>query len=69
MQRARRKISLAKHKDVARDAADAAASYARGDGTEAVVRLLNQIPLARYSLQLLTMRPAPPRRRRWFYDQ
>lgn len=63
-------------KDVARDAADAAASYPRGDGTEAVVRLVNQNPIGGllsaaavgFGLALLMMRPAPPRRRRWFYD-
>ena len=65
-------------KDTARDAADAAVSYARGDGTEALVKLVNQNPIGAllsaaavgFGLAVLLMRPAPPpRRRRWFYDQ
>jgi uncharacterized protein YjbJ (UPF0337 family) len=60
-------------KDVARDAADAAVSYAKGDGAEAVSRLVQQNPLGSllaagavgFALALLLSRPAPRPRHRW----
>jgi uncharacterized protein YjbJ (UPF0337 family) len=63
-------------KDAARDAADAAVSYAKGDGTEAVTRLVHQNPLGSllaagaigFALALLLSRPAArPQRFRRFY--
>jgi uncharacterized protein YjbJ (UPF0337 family) len=62
-------------KDVARDATDAAFSYAKGDGAEAVAKLVNQNPLGSllaagaigFGLALLMSRPAPRPKRRWRY--
>ena len=62
-------------KDVARDAADAAVSYAKGDGAEAVARLVHQNPVGAllaagavgFALALLLSRPAPRPQRRWRY--
>jgi uncharacterized protein YjbJ (UPF0337 family) len=62
-------------KDAARDAADAAVSYAKGDGTEAVTKLVHQNPIGSlltagavgFALALLISRPAPRPQRRWRY--
>jgi uncharacterized protein YjbJ (UPF0337 family) len=60
-------------KDVARDATDAAVTYAKGDGAEAVVKLVHQNPIgslvaagvAGFALALLISRPTPRPQRRW----
>jgi uncharacterized protein YjbJ (UPF0337 family) len=63
-------------KDAAREAADNAIDYARGDGAEAVAKLVHQNPIGAlvsaaavgFALALLMMRPAPRRRRHWYYE-
>ena len=63
-------------KDAAREATDAAVSYAKGDGAEAISRLVHQNPIgslvaagvAGFALALLISRPAPRPQRRWRYD-
>ncbi len=60
-------------KDVAREATDAAVNYAKGDGAEAITKLVHQNPLGSlvaagalgFALALLISRPAPRRRRSW----
>jgi uncharacterized protein YjbJ (UPF0337 family) len=60
-------------KDVARDATEAAVDYAKGDGAEAVAKLVHQNPIgslvaagiAGFALALLISRPAPRSERRW----
>jgi len=60
-------------KDVARDATDAAVNYAKGDGAEAVAKLVHQNPIGSlvaagvvgFALALLISRPAPRQQRRW----
>jgi uncharacterized protein YjbJ (UPF0337 family) len=59
-------------KDVARDATDAAVTYAKGDGKDAVAKVVQQNPIGSlvaagvvgFTLALLMSRPAP-RRRSW----
>jgi uncharacterized protein YjbJ (UPF0337 family) len=58
-------------KDVAREATEAAVSYARNDGAEAVAKLVHQNPIgslvaagiAGFALALMISRPAPRSRR------
>jgi uncharacterized protein YjbJ (UPF0337 family) len=60
-------------KDVARDATGAAIDYAKGDGVEAVAKLVHQNPIgslvaagiAGFALALLISRPASRPDRRW----
>jgi uncharacterized protein YjbJ (UPF0337 family) len=60
-------------KDVARDATEAAVDYAKGDGAEAVAKLVHQNPIgslvaagiAGFALALLISRPASRPQRRW----
>jgi uncharacterized protein YjbJ (UPF0337 family) len=57
-------------KDVARDATDAAVTYVKGDGVDAVAKLVHQNPIsslvaagvAGFVLALLISRPAPRQR-------
>jgi uncharacterized protein YjbJ (UPF0337 family) len=63
-------------KDAARDAAGTVVDYARGDGAEAIARLVRQNPVGSllaagaigFALALMMARPAPQTRRRWRYD-
>ena len=62
-------------KDAARDAADAGLDYVKGDGSEAVARLVRQNPVGSLlvagaigaALAMLLSPPAPRRQRRWRY--
>jgi uncharacterized protein YjbJ (UPF0337 family) len=62
-------------KDAAREAADTAVDYARGDGAEALAKLVRQNPVGSllaagaigFGLALLVARPAPRPKRRWYY--
>jgi uncharacterized protein YjbJ (UPF0337 family) len=69
-------------KDVARDAADTATDFAKkavsnaGEGQEALAKMVQDNPLGSlltagvigFGLALLLRTPAPPRRKRWYYD-
>ena len=63
-------------KDAAREAVDTAVNYARGDGAEAIAKLVHQNPLGSlltagaigFGLALLMARPAPRPKRRWYYN-
>jgi uncharacterized protein YjbJ (UPF0337 family) len=63
-------------KDAAPEATDTAVNYAKGDGAEAVAKLVNQNPIGAllsaaavgFAAALLMTRPAPRRKRRWYYD-
>jgi uncharacterized protein YjbJ (UPF0337 family) len=63
-------------KDAARDAANSAVDYARGDGADAVAKLVHQNPIGAllsaaavgFGVALLMTRPAPRRKRRWYYE-
>ena len=69
-------------KDVARDAADTATDFAKkavsnaGEGQEALAKMVQDNPLGSlltagvigFGLALLLRSPAPPRRKRWYYD-
>lgn len=60
-------------KDVARDATNAAVTYAKGDGKQAVTNLVHENPIGSlvaagvvgFALALLISRPAPRQQRRW----
>jgi uncharacterized protein YjbJ (UPF0337 family) len=60
-------------KDVARDATEAAVDYAKGDGAEAVAKLVHQNPIgslvaagiAGFALALMISRPSARPQRRW----
>ena len=60
-------------KDAAREAADTAVNYAKGDGTEAIAKLVHQNPVGSllaagaigFGLALLMARPAPRPKHRW----
>ena len=62
-------------KDAARDATDAAVNYARGEGSDAVAKLVQQNPIGSllaagavgFALALLLSRPARRPQRRWRY--
>src|ERR1700749_2748210 len=67
-------------KDAARDATDTATDFARkavaGEGQEALAKMVQDNPLGSlltagiigFGLALLLRSPAPPRRKRWYYD-
>src|SRR6201995_5822858 len=69
-------------KDAARDAADTATDFAKkaarnaGDGQEALAKMVQDNPLSSlltagvigFGLAMLLRSPAPPRRKRWYYD-
>jgi len=62
-------------KDAAREATDAAVGYAKGEGADAVIKLVRQNPIGSlvtagaigFALALLISRPAPRQQRRWRY--
>src|SRR5262245_57682091 len=62
-------------KDAAREAADTAVGYAKGDGADAIAKLVHQNPIGSllaagaigFALAMLLSRPAPRPQRRWRY--